>query len=150
MRYDWKDGIQYEEFSKEFYTEIDRRFFGAVKLYAPCKKIPFDWLIDFDSLKTRDVLEIGVGNGSHAQLLAERAKSFTGIDLTEYAVKSTAERMRVFGLVGTVLEWTLSRCSFQTTVSISFGLGASFTIRQIPERFSKRCVACSDPAAKLW
>jgi 2-polyprenyl-3-methyl-5-hydroxy-6-metoxy-1,4-benzoquinol methylase len=102
MRYDWKGGIPYQEFSKEFYAEIDRRFFSAVELYAPCKEIPFDWLIDFDSLRTKDVLEIGVGNGSHAQLLAEHAKSFTGIDLTEYAVKSTSERLRVFGLAGTV------------------------------------------------
>lgn len=102
MRYDWKDGIQFKEFSREFYAEIDRRFFDAAALYAPCTRIPFDWLINFDSLKTKDVLEIGVGNGSHAQLLASHAKSFTGIDLTAYAVKSTAERLRVFGLAGNV------------------------------------------------
>ena len=112
MRYDWKGGIPYEEFSKEFYTEVDRRFFSAVELYAPCKKLPFDWLIDFDSLKTQDVLEIGVGNGSHAQLLAGHAKSFAGIDLTEYAVKSTAERMRVFGLAGTVARMDAEQMQF--------------------------------------
>jgi SAM-dependent methyltransferase len=112
MRYDWKDGIQYEEFSKEFYTEIDRRFFSAVELYAPRKRIPFDWLIDFDSLKTKDVLEIGVGNGSHAQLLAEHAKSFNGIDLTEYAVKSTTERLRVFDLAGTVQQMDAEHMQF--------------------------------------
>ena len=112
MRYDWKDAIQYEEFSKEFYTEIDRRFFGAVELYAPCKKTPFDWLIDFDSLKTKDVLEIGVGNGSHAQLLTEYAKSFTGIDLAQYSVKSTTERMRLFGLAGTVLQMDAEQMQF--------------------------------------
>ncbi len=112
MRYDWKDGIPYAEFSKEFYTEIDKRFFAAVELYAPCKKIPFDWLIDFDSLRTKDVLEIGVGNGSHAQLLAEHAKSFAGIDLTEYAVKSTSERMRVFGLAGNVQQMDAEQMLF--------------------------------------
>jgi SAM-dependent methyltransferase len=112
MRYDWKDGIPYEEFSREYYTEIDRRFFSAVELYAPCKKIPFDWLVDFDALKTQDVLEIGVGNGSHAQLLAGHARSFTGIDLTEYAVKSTAERMRLFSLSGTVLRMDAEQMQF--------------------------------------
>ncbi len=142
MRYDWKDGIPYEEFSKEFYAEIDRRFFSAVELYAPCKKIPFDWLIDFDSLGTKDVLEIGVGNGSHAQLLAEHAKSFTGIDLTEYAVKSTSERMRVFGLAGQWNKWTPSRWSFQTTASISSGAGELFTTRRIPGKFWKKCTGC--------
>jgi len=112
MRYDWKDGIPYEEFSQEFFAEIDRRFFSAVELYAPCKKIPFDWLIEFDSLRTKDVLEIGVGNGSHAQLLAEHAKSFAGIDLTEYSVRSTSERLRVFGLPGTVAEMDAEKMLF--------------------------------------
>lgn len=102
MRYDWKYAIPYQEFSKEFFSEIDRRFFNAAALYLPWRKVPFDALIDFDSLKDKDVLEIGVGNGSHAQLLAAHAMSFAGIDLTEYAVKSTAERMRVFGLAGIV------------------------------------------------
>lgn len=112
MRYDWKDGISYPEFSQEFYREIDRRFFTAVELYAPCKRIPFDWIIDFDSLQNKDVLEIGVGNGSHAQLLAEHAKSFSGIDLTEYAVKSTSERMRVFGLAGKVMRMDAEEMQF--------------------------------------
>ena len=126
---------------KEFYTEIDRRFFSAVELYAPCKKIPFDWLIDFDSLKTRDVLEIGVGNGSHAQLLAGHARSFTGIDLTEYAVKSTAERMRVFGLAGTVLRMDAEQMQFPDS-SFDFVLTSSVVItRRTPEKSSKRCAA---------
>ena len=112
MRYDWKDGIPFAEFSREFYAEIDRRFFAAVALYAPYKKIPFDWLIDFDSLKTKDVLEIGVGNGSHAQLLAEHAKSFAGIDLTEYAAKSTAARLNVFGLAGSVQRMDAEQMEF--------------------------------------
>lgn len=112
MRYDWKDGIQHDEFSREFYAEIDRRFFEAVALYAPCKKIPFDWLIDFDELRSKDVLEIGVGNGSHAQLLATHARSFTGIDLTEYAAKSTAARLRVFGLSGKIEQMDAERLRF--------------------------------------
>lgn len=112
MRYDWNDGIPFPEFSKEFYAEIDRRFFDAVSLYAPCKKIPFDWLIDFESLRKQDVLEIGVGNGSHAQLLASHAKSFAGIDLTGYAIKSTAERLRVFDLDGTVQQMDAEQMKF--------------------------------------
>ncbi len=98
MRYDWNDPVGFEEFSTEFFQEIDRRFFSVVREYMPWKKIPFDPLIDFGSLNQRDVLEIGVGNGSHAQLLAQHAKSYTGIDITSYAVKSTSERMKHFGL----------------------------------------------------
>jgi len=112
MRYDWKDGIAFEEFSEEFFADIDQRFFSQVALYATSKKTPFDWLIDFDSLRDQDVLEIGVGNGSHAQLLASRAGSFTGIDLTEYAVTSTARRFECFGLPGRVLRMDAEQLQF--------------------------------------
>lgn len=96
MRYDWKREIEYEEGSKRFFGEIDRRFFSNVKLFMPWKHIPFDNLIPFDELKHKNVLEIGVGLGSHASLLAAQAQSYTGIDLTAYAVKMTAERMKMF------------------------------------------------------
>ena len=102
MRYDWNTEIGYKEFSKEFFNEIDNRFFSNSMDYLPFKKVPFDPLIDFENLKTKVVLEIGVGNGSHASLLAKHSKSFTGIDLTEYAVKSTSTRFKVFGLPGTI------------------------------------------------
>ena len=53
MRYDWLDGkldqIPYPEFSKEFYREIDSRFFANANQNLPLKKNPFDGLIDFDS-----------------------------------------------------------------------------------------------------
>lgn len=102
MRYDWLHGeldqIPYPEFSKEFYEEIDRRFFSNANEYLPAKKIPFDGLIDFDDLRDKNVLEVGVGNGSHAQLLARHSGNFTGIDLTDYGIRSTSERMKVFGL----------------------------------------------------
>jgi SAM-dependent methyltransferase len=100
MRYDWNAPIPFAEFSQEFYVEIDRRFYNAVSLFAPWKNIPFDSFIDFPSLKTKDVLEIGCGNGSHAQLLATHAKSYTGIDLTDYAVKSASFRLTLWGLNG--------------------------------------------------
>lgn len=98
MRYDWNAGIDAPEFSREFFQQIDRRFFGSVSEYLPWTRQPFDQLIPFAELAGKDVLEIGVGNGSAAQLLAQAARSFTGVDLTEYAIRSTSARMRVFGL----------------------------------------------------
>ncbi|MEY2564256.1 MAG: hypothetical protein QOH88_2449 [Verrucomicrobiota bacterium] len=98
MRYDWLAKIPHPEFTREFYQEIDSRFFANTHEYLPATKIPFDALIDFDALPHQKVLEIGVGNGSHAQLLATYAKDFTGIDLTDYGVKSTSKRIEIFGL----------------------------------------------------
>ena len=98
LRYDWRTRISAAEFTPEFYRQIDHNFFSSAKEYMPWKKIPFDPLIDYDSLSQKDVLEIGVGSGCHAQLLASKARSFTGVDITEYAVKSTSERLRQLGL----------------------------------------------------
>ena len=94
MRYDFSKDLEAEEFSREFYREIDERFFADVKTFMPWREVPFDPLLDFASLGAQDVLEIGVGNGSHAQLISSAAKSYTGIDLTEYAVQSTKARLR--------------------------------------------------------
>jgi ubiquinone/menaquinone biosynthesis C-methylase UbiE len=112
MRYDWNQRIEHREFSKEFYEEVDRRFFTNASEYMPWKRIPFDSLINFDRLRTEDVLEVGVGNGSHAALLASHARSFVGIDLTEYAVTSTAARLKSFALPGTVVQMDAEQMSF--------------------------------------
>jgi ubiquinone/menaquinone biosynthesis C-methylase UbiE len=93
MRYDFSAEIQTEEFSAEFYREIDERFYSDTREFMPWKNLPFDALLDFTSLQGKDVLEIGVGNGSHAQLISPRAGSYTGIDLTDYAVESTTKRL---------------------------------------------------------
>lgn len=96
MRYDFSSKVQAKEFSEEFYREIDARFFSDVRTFMPWQHIPFDPLIDFESLKDKDVLEIGVGNGSHAQLISPFTRSYTGIDLTDYAVLSTTKRLEIF------------------------------------------------------
>jgi glycosyltransferase involved in cell wall biosynthesis/SAM-dependent methyltransferase len=98
MRYDWRESIQAPARTCEFYQEIDRRLLASVRVYMPWRRIPFDPLIDFAALAAQDVLEIGVGQGVHAQLLAARARSYTGIDLTEAAIQATAERLECFGL----------------------------------------------------
>ena len=114
MRYDWKEKIGAAEFTKQFYKEIDKRFFKNAKEYLKDNKIlPFAEFIDFGSLKNQDVLEIGIGNGTHAQLLASYAKSFIGIDITEYAVKSTKERMKLFGLKADIRQIDAEKMPFK-------------------------------------
>jgi SAM-dependent methyltransferase len=112
MRYDWKQELALPEFSREFFGEIDRRFFSAAREFLPWDERPFDPLIDFASLRNQDVLEIGVGNGSHAQLLAQSARTFTGIDITAYAVESASRRLQCFGLPGTILRMDAERMQF--------------------------------------
>jgi hypothetical protein len=66
MRYDWRQPVAAPEFSREFFQEIDRRHFADAAFYTQPRQQPFDELIPFDRLAHSDVLEIGVGNGSHA------------------------------------------------------------------------------------
>jgi ubiquinone/menaquinone biosynthesis C-methylase UbiE len=112
MTYDWCGKINFPEFTKEFYLGLDKRFFLSAKEYMLWDKIPFDSLIDFNSLKDKDVLEIGVGSGSHAQLLAHYSKSFTGIDITDYAVTSTSRRMKCFGYKAKILRMDAEQMDF--------------------------------------
>jgi ubiquinone/menaquinone biosynthesis C-methylase UbiE len=112
MRYDWKEKIPYPKFTKEYYLEIDKRFFNNAQEYLSYKETPFDNLINFNDLKNKDILEIGVGNGSHAQLLAKYAKTFIGIDLTQYATQSVSKRMEIFGLKANILQMDAEKLNF--------------------------------------
>jgi SAM-dependent methyltransferase len=98
MRYDWQEDIPFPEHSREYFAEIDARFLRTVRQFMPWHGLPFDNLIPFRVLANLDVLEIGVGYGTHASLIAPRAKSYTGIDLTAPAVQATSKRMQLLGL----------------------------------------------------
>ena len=113
MRYDWDESIGYKEFSPEFYKEIDKRFLAAVRSIMPWKKVPFEKWMEPEKLKDKDVLEIGVGNGTHAQILSTHAKSYTGIDLTQYATHSTTSRLALFGLKGRVINMDAEQLQFE-------------------------------------
>jgi ubiquinone/menaquinone biosynthesis C-methylase UbiE len=112
MRYDWRDGIAAQPGTDAYFAEIDRRFLSSARKYMPWRNLPFDAVIPFDDLSAKDVLEIGVGQGTHAQLLAPRCKSFTGIDLTSYAVDMTSRRLKLFGISGNVLQMDAEAMKF--------------------------------------
>jgi len=114
--FDFKGEVGFEEFSKGFYEEIDRRFFNSVWEFMPWKRVPFDNWIDYEGLRDKDVLEIGVGCGSHAHLLAQHAGQYTGIDITEYGVRSTKKRLECFGLQGNVLQMDVESMEFDDNV----------------------------------
>jgi len=113
MRYDFFDKpIELPEGSPGFFREVDRRFFRTVQMAFPWGNIPFDNFIDFDTLKFQDVLEIGVGIGTHAEILSTHAKSYSGIDLTDYAVQATRKRLEVFGRNGHVIQMDAEQMDF--------------------------------------
>jgi ubiquinone/menaquinone biosynthesis C-methylase UbiE len=100
MSYDVDDPIPYEENSQEFFREIDRRIFHPryMRLTADGSGKPFSLFVDFDSLSSKDVLDVGTGSGIATQMLAESGANVTGVDLTDWAVETTRRRLAAFGL----------------------------------------------------
>lgn len=102
MRYDWRDTITAEAGTEDYFREVDARFLASVRKYMPWRRLPFDRLIPFADLIDKDVLEIGTGQGTHAQIIAPLCKSFTGIDLTESASRMCERRLKLFGIAGNI------------------------------------------------
>lgn len=113
MRYDWNEAIAFEPGTEAYFREVDRRFLSSARKYLPWKSIPFEQLIPFSDLRDKDVLEIGVGQGTHAQLIAPHAKSFTGIDLTAAASDMTRRRFELLNLPGRILQMDAEAMNFE-------------------------------------
>jgi 2-polyprenyl-3-methyl-5-hydroxy-6-metoxy-1,4-benzoquinol methylase len=96
MSYDWRDKITLQEGTREFFDEVDARFFGASSFYRTPQ--PFGRLIPFEKLHGKRVLEIGCGLGLHSQLIAQAGARLTSIDLTPRAVGLTQERLNLKGI----------------------------------------------------
>jgi SAM-dependent methyltransferase len=112
MRYDWREAVALEPYSRAYFEEVDRRFLASVTPYLPWRERPFEQLIPYADLPSMDVLEIGVGHGTHAQLMAPHCRSFTGIDLTEAASAAVGRRFQLFGLNGRIMQMDAEDMSF--------------------------------------
>ena len=112
MKYDWYKELDYEEGSIEYFNEIDRRLQNVHSFFADSKSKPYDSLIPYEFIKNSNVLEIGVGNGTHAELLARHCKKYTGIDLTSFATDITVKRFNLKGIKGTILNMDAEKLDF--------------------------------------
>jgi 2-polyprenyl-3-methyl-5-hydroxy-6-metoxy-1,4-benzoquinol methylase len=106
MSYDVDEPILGEPGTKEYFVELDRRVFDprVLRLTVGADERPFSRFVDFDSLRGKDVLEVGCGSGFAVQLFAEAGANVTAVDLTEWAVETTKARMRAFELEANVFE----------------------------------------------
>jgi len=110
MSYDWHRTLQAPEGSREFYEEIDRRFFSSSSFYRGER--PFEKWIPLDRLRGKRVLEIGCGLGTHAQLLSEAGCDLTCIDLTDKAVENTRRRLELRGLAADIRRMDAEKLDF--------------------------------------
>lgn len=96
MSYDWRQKITLPEGSREFFEEVDARFYASSPFYRGVQ--PYERLIPFEKLKDKRVLEIGCGLGLHSQLITQAGGKLTSIDLTPRAAGLTQKRMALKGL----------------------------------------------------
>lgn len=115
MVYDnFRGGLPGQPKTREWYEEIDRRFFNDVASWFAQRpgETPFSALIPFEQLRGKRVLEIGCGSGAHARLLAQSGCKLTCIDITPGGVEMTRERLAVYGLEAEVLQMDAERLEF--------------------------------------
>lgn len=104
MLYDRKKTLKFPQGTREFFKEIDRRFFEAAFFAQKEEEIPFSRLVDYNACKGKFVLEIGCGAGALSALFAKQGALITAIDLTSTAVNYTKQRFQIFGLKGNILQ----------------------------------------------
>jgi 2-polyprenyl-3-methyl-5-hydroxy-6-metoxy-1,4-benzoquinol methylase len=104
MSYDWRGNGRLRPGTIEWFDDQDRRSAEAHSHFAT-DSIPFDRIIPYSALQGKEVLEIGVGSGYHAELLARAGARITGIDITESAIAMTRERFRLKNLSGVFEQW---------------------------------------------
>jgi ubiquinone/menaquinone biosynthesis C-methylase UbiE len=76
----------------EFYVAY-RRFRYNVEFHIP-------ELIQWAGVAGKNVLEIGVGNGADGVLIAQSGATYTGVDITEAALKASAAHFDCLGIKG--------------------------------------------------
>lgn len=104
MAYDWRESISSPAYTREWFEEVDRRFFDAAYFARGPQGEPFGQYLRPQMVERRAVLEIGCGMGSHAALVARRGANLTAIDITKPAVEATRRRFELFGLTANILQ----------------------------------------------
>jgi 2-polyprenyl-3-methyl-5-hydroxy-6-metoxy-1,4-benzoquinol methylase len=103
MSYDWKDKIVRQEFSREWFDEVDRRFIESARHFAHSDR-PFGKIIPFDEIAGKRVLEVGCGMGLHTELMARAGAEVTAIDISPRSVAATQARLALKGIAADVRE----------------------------------------------
>lgn len=110
MTYDWRKTSAKPEGTREFFDEADARLFNVPPFFDGART--FAGLIPVDDLRGKRVLEVGCGQGSHAQVLAEAGGIVTAVDLTPRAVELTRQRFSQRGITADVRQMDAEEMDF--------------------------------------
>ena len=96
-------GEDLEMGTKEFFEEVDSRFYEGHYPFAHTDRPIFSRLFDYKKYKGQRALEIGCGMGTLLHQWVEQGTRITGIDISEAAVEQTKKRLEIYQLKGNVL-----------------------------------------------
>lgn len=107
MCYDWQKTLRAEPGTREFFEEIDERFFRAHAEFGhpdyPAEPA-FNRQLNYAARRGQMALEIGCGMGSVAAVMAQQGLRVTALDLSMTAVQMTRRRFELMGLEGNILQ----------------------------------------------
>lgn len=111
MSYDWNNKNKFPLYSLEWFDQLDKTEIYGHRLFDSDKPFTSN-IIPINDIKGKKVLEIGCGMGFHSEILANYCGEYTGIDLTENAVKATKKRFELKGLKGKVINADAEKLPF--------------------------------------
>lgn len=102
-----------ESLSLEFFEDAERRYrkhAGGATFYPDTPV--FSKYISYDTLQGKKVLDIATGTGFATVGFAMAGADVTGIDLTDYAVRSTRRNFALRSLTGTIIQMDAQKMTF--------------------------------------
>lgn len=90
----------------------EKEFYEAYRRYRYSTEWHIPQLIASTEPQGKSVLEIGVGNGADGILFSQSGARYTGVDLTETALRSARKHFELLGLRGTFQIENAERLSF--------------------------------------